>query len=300
MDKFARPQPFVLVWKLRLQLDRARGLIDLIVDQQELTFGELFPIVLIERQDRHIATQHRFAHRSKIALRQGEHGRAWLDLRKHGERTDVGGVDDVADVELAEADHAVDRRRDGCIIELRLRRLDRRLVGIDAGLGDIDLGLLRVDVLLRFVALDRQGLKARQVFLHVDELRLILALFRYRLIQRRFQRGRIDLGQDIAFMNLLALTEVDRDELAVDLGPDRDGVERLNRAERAVIDRHVAHGCRGDGDGHRRARGGLCGLGGRVTPENDNCRHGCERNPGDNEKNLPGIPPGHRRPQWPS
>jgi len=57
-------------------------------------------------------------------------------------------VDDVADIDLAEADHAVDRCGDGGVIELDLRRLDGGLVGIDRRREMIDLGLLQIDILL--------------------------------------------------------------------------------------------------------------------------------------------------------
>ena len=52
-------------------------------------------------------------------------------------------------IDLTEADHPVDRRRDVGIVELGLRRFDGGLIGGDRRLELIDLGLLRVDVLLR-------------------------------------------------------------------------------------------------------------------------------------------------------
>ena len=57
-------------------------------------------------------------------------------------------MDDVAGIDLAETDVAVDRRRDGRIGELRLRVLDGAVVGGDRGLELIDLGLLVVEVLV--------------------------------------------------------------------------------------------------------------------------------------------------------
>ena len=57
--------------------------------------------------------QHRFAHRAEVALRQRENHVARLDLGQHRERIGIGGVDDVADVDLAETDDAVDRCGDG-------------------------------------------------------------------------------------------------------------------------------------------------------------------------------------------
>ncbi len=145
-----------------------------------------------------VPLQHRFAHRTEIALRQREDDVAWLDRRQHRERIDVGGVDDVAEIDLAEADHAVDRRGDGGVIELRLRRFDRRLVGIDHRFCLVDFGLLRVDVLLGLEIPLHQGLEARQILFGVDERCFILALLGHRLIEIGLVRRRIDLRQHVA------------------------------------------------------------------------------------------------------
>ncbi len=174
-----------------------------------MAFRQFVLVILIVGEDRNGALQHRLAYRAEIALRQGEHHRAWLDLRQDRQRIDVVGMDDVADIDLAEADDAVDRRHDGRIIELRLRRLDGGLIGIDGRLRLVDLGLLGVEVLEGLEVLLHQRLETRQVLLGVDQLRLVLALFRHRLIERRLQRRRIDLGEDVAFVDLLALAEVD-------------------------------------------------------------------------------------------
>ena len=76
-------------------------------------------------------------------------------------------------------------------------------------LGLIDLGLLRVDVLLGLEVLEHQRLESRQVLLGVDQLGLVLALFRDRLVERGLERRRIDLGEDVAVVDFLALAEVD-------------------------------------------------------------------------------------------
>ena len=104
---------------------------------------------------------------------------------------------DVAGVDLAEADAAVERRRDGRVGKLRLRRLDRGLVRLDRRLELVDLGLLLVDALLGREVLLRQLLEAGEVLLRGDELGLVLRLLRHRLIERGLQRPRIDLGQDV-------------------------------------------------------------------------------------------------------
>ena len=85
-----------------------------------MTFRQLLLVILIEGENRNAAVKHGFAHWTEIALRQRENHLGWLDLRQYRERIDVGGVDDVADVDLTEPDHAVDRRNDGGEIELCL------------------------------------------------------------------------------------------------------------------------------------------------------------------------------------
>ena len=98
-----------------------------------------------------------------------------LDLGEHGDRRRVARMHDVAGIDLAEAGTAVDRRGDGGVAELRLGALDRGLVGLDGRLEVVDLGLLLVDGLLRASALVHQVLKAGEVLLVGDELRLVSA-----------------------------------------------------------------------------------------------------------------------------
>ncbi len=43
------------------------------------------------------------------------------------------------------------------------------------------------------------------------------------LIERGLKRLRIDLGEEVALLDLLALDEADLDDAAGDLGSDRDG-----------------------------------------------------------------------------
>ncbi len=272
--EFARPQPLILVVEFSLELDRRGRLIDLVVDQQQAALRQLLFVVLVEGDDRHRALQHGFAHRAEIVLRQGEDDGAGLDLRQHRERIGVVGVDDVAEIDLAEADDAIDRRVDGGEVELGLRRFDRGLIGIDHGLGLVDLGLLLIDVLLGLVIALHQLLESRQILLRVDQLRLILALLRYRLIEIGLERRRIDLGQHVALMNFLTLAKIDGGDLAVDLGADRDRVQRIHGAERIIVNRHVLQRGRGHGDRDRRRRGiGRC-LCAAVTveAERDDCR----------------------------
>ena len=77
--------------------------------------------------------QHRLAHARQILLRQREDRGHRTDLREDGQRILIIGMNDVARVNLAEADAAIERRGDGGVGELRLRVFDGTLVGVDSG-----------------------------------------------------------------------------------------------------------------------------------------------------------------------
>ena len=181
-------------------------------------------------------------------------------------------MDDVADVDLAKADDAVDRRRDRRVSELGLRRLDGALVGVDRSLEMIDLGLLQVDVLLRLEILGRKVVNRAKSFWALDQLRLIVGLLGHGLIEHGFERRRVDLRQHVALADLLALAEVDGNQLAGDLGADGDGVVGRHGAERVVIDRNVVLGRFGDRDRDHRRAGDLGGF--AVPPDHDRGNQG--------------------------
>ena len=71
-DELAGPQPLVLIGERRLEPDRARGLVDLIVDQQQLALAEFVHIVLIHGDDRDLTLRHGVLHVCEVALRQSE------------------------------------------------------------------------------------------------------------------------------------------------------------------------------------------------------------------------------------
>jgi hypothetical protein len=142
--------------------------------------------------------------------------------------------------------------------------LDGGVVGVDRRLGLIDLGLLQIEVLLSFGVLGHQRLEPGEVFDGGDQRRLVLRLVRLGGIERGLIKPWIDLGQDVAAGDALAFLEEHLFQLAVDLGVDADGEQRLHRAQAREIDRHVLTRC--GGDAHR--YGGTCrarGMG-RVGP----------------------------------
>ena len=65
----------------------------------------------------------------RIRLRQREDQRDRLDLRDVDEAVGIGRVNDVADVDLPDAGHPIDRRGETGVTEIDPRAFDDRLVG---------------------------------------------------------------------------------------------------------------------------------------------------------------------------
>ena len=92
------------------------------------------------------------------------------------------------------------------VIELDLGRFDIGLIGLDRRFELLHQRCLRIDLLLRVG--ERPGLLvALEVQLRVFQLRLILGLGRFRKIERRLERTRIDLSKNIAGFDILAFCE---------------------------------------------------------------------------------------------
>ena len=188
----------------------------------------------------------------QLLFRRGEDDGDRLDL---GDRHNAGlgrGVDDVADVDLAQAGDARDRRFHLGIVELGLGIEDGRIVGrqLRGQLGNggaLGIGLLPGR---EFAELG----VALQIEIGVGQIGLILRLLGLGLIERRLVGAGIDLDQEVALIDDLAFLEGDLVDLSVDPGPYHDGVETLHRSEPAQIDRKISFldGC--DGDANRIGR----------------------------------------------
>ena len=67
----------------------------------------------------------------QLVFRRGEDHRDRLDLGDGDDAGLRGGIDDVADIDLAQPDDAGDRRLDGGVIELGLGVGNRGVIGLD-------------------------------------------------------------------------------------------------------------------------------------------------------------------------
>src|SRR5207244_5135239 len=111
----------------------------------------------------------------------------------HDETNGVGGVDDVALVDLTQARAAREWRHDLGVAQRRRRIVDRGLVGLDQRLGLRDRGALGVGLLLGAGIGGGELLVARKVNALVGELGLVLRLLGNRLVIRRLVERGMDL-----------------------------------------------------------------------------------------------------------
>ena len=245
----------ILVVEHGLEPDGAARRVDLVVDQRKRA-GRKHPLAVGGERDRlGRAGGERGLDIRQLVFRRGEDHRDRLDL---GDGHDAGlrrGIDDIADIDLPEPDDTGDRRLDGGVIELGLRVLDQRRVGLNLRRQLRDGGALRIGLLpgREFAELG----KALQVEVGVGKVGFVLGLLGLGLIEGGLERPRIDLDQRVAFLDELAFLERDPVDLTVDAGADHDGVEALHGAEAGQIDRKIGLFDRGsphrDGGTGRRA-----------------------------------------------
>ena len=255
IDELAGPELQIGVGKLTLDLHRAGGLIDLVVDHHHLAGVERALAVGRQGLDRQLAFGHAPGEIGQVLLRQAEEDRDRPQLRQDHDAGGVRTAYEVAFVHETDAGAAGDRRDHVGVAQDGARVVDRGLVELDLRLELADRRPLGVELLLVDGVGRRQSRIAIEIEPGVGELRLVLRFLRLRLVVLRLVGRRIDLGEDESLGDVLSLRERDVDDLAVDLRANGHGVERFRGADAVEIDRHV--GCtRGDGeDGHGIGRG---------------------------------------------
>jgi hypothetical protein len=134
---------------------------------------------------------------------------------------------------------------------VELGAVDLALVRRDDALVLPDQGDLRIELLLRHGVLLDQHAVAVDVDLRVFEQRPVTRHLSLGLRQLHLERPGIDLGDQIARPDDVALAEPDRHELSIDAAPHRHGRERRDRADPIHVDRDVSAARRLGGDRHR-------------------------------------------------
>jgi hypothetical protein len=134
---------------------------------------------------------------------------------------------------------AVARRDDAAVVEVEGGVLDVGPVAAHNRLVLRHQGALRVDLLAGDRVLCHQLFIAGKIDAGGREHRFIACELALGLVERRLIGARVDLRQEVADLDALALGEPDLGELAADLRLDDDGRQRRDRAERLERYRHV-------------------------------------------------------------
>ncbi len=228
------------VGESRLHPDRAGALIDLVVDQGDGAAIQLNLAVAGHRGDADSSRLQRTVESRQRFFRQSENAGNRLYLGHDNDAAGIRRVHVVARIHAPYAGLSLDRRDDGGVAELRPGVVDVGLVALDLGLQLPHQGVLRVQRLFAGQILRSEQLKTIQVGLGARELGHILVVRRNRLIEGRPEGPRVDLADEVPFLEGLALDKPDFLQLAVDAGRHGHRIEGLHRAQTLEIDRYFA------------------------------------------------------------
>ena len=231
IDERAGPQLTVPVRRYSLELKGSGSRGCLIVDRQQRADIELFRTGLIIDRRLDWPARHCRLDRGNIVARQSKHDADWLHLRQNNDAGRVAGLDQVADVDLQEAGHAVEGRPQRCVVHLRLVAGDEPLVGLHGGRVLRDEKLLVGNLLQGDRILSAKLLIAFEIGLRLGMKGGVPGQLSLRLGQSSLVKTRVDFGQDVAFLDRLAFDEINLFEHARHLALDRGRIQGLNSSE---------------------------------------------------------------------
>src|SRR5260370_5942691 len=156
----------------------------------------------------------------------------------------------VAGIDETQADAAADWRSDPGIRELQLGVVNLALVRRDGAVKLPNQCSLSVELLLRDHAFFEEEFVALKIDLGIFALGLVLGELPQGLLQLDLKGTRINLREEIAFVDELAFLERDTEELAVDAAANGYGVEGGDGAKAIEIHGQVATLGGGNNDGH--------------------------------------------------
>ena len=175
-----------------------------------------------------------------MGLGHGEHRVDGLDLGDGDDAVGIRRVDHIAPVGLAQAQPARNGRRDARVAQLQLGRIGLGLVGGHRALVLAHQRSLGIDLLAGNGILGLQLLVALQVQLGVLEQRLVALQRALDLVEAGLEAARIDLGQQLAGLDLVAFLEMQAQQLARHLGAHHGRGARVHGADGADQHAHVA------------------------------------------------------------
>ncbi len=199
------------------QLDGAGRGVDLVVDGLQRAGGQLERVGAIPSFDGEAAVGAQgLEHRRQVGFGHGEDHRDRPHLRDDDEAVRIAAADQVAGIDLAKSEAAVDRRDDLRVGQVEAGARDLRLGRLDGAVQLSDLRFLADHLLRRDQLFLLQLLVALEIGLGVAQPGLVLFERALRLRQLHLIGPRVDLGQHLALGDALALGEVHLDQLAVE------------------------------------------------------------------------------------
>jgi hypothetical protein len=182
------------------------------------------------------------------------------------------------------------------IRELEFRVVDLALIRSNRSVKLADKRGLRVELLLGNNVFLEKKLESFEIHFRVSALSLIFGELSQCLFKLDLEGSRIDLREEISFVDELTFLEGDTDELAIDAAADGDGIESSDRAETVEVHGQVAASCGGNNNGYHKiartrasltlaggtGRGGVCRLAGGARAKeipDTNGNHAKNENP---------------------
>jgi hypothetical protein len=246
IDEHAGPQLAILIGKDRFERNRSGSGIRLVIERGERAGIKLSLAVCVQRNDFDRTPCESLLDVRDVGCTQCKHHADRLDLVDHHQSIRLARktpcrarVNDVADIEEPNSGDAVKWHHQFRIAQLGFGVLDRRLVGFDNGL---DLGVfrsLRRNLLLRRKALFFQRDVPAEVDPPIFKMRLVAGKVGLRLVEPRVIGARIELRQELALFDVLAVLEVDAEDLFRDHAAHRSRIERRHIADPGQHDREI-------------------------------------------------------------
>ena len=146
---------------------------------------------------------------------------------------------DISGVHLPETDPSRYRRRNPRVHQLKLRGLDKALIGLHRGFELVHQGNLGIELLFRNGILAIEDCVPLEIDFCVCQSRLVPLQLSLRLQKLYLERSRIDLGDNIIGGNHLTFLDADTHQLTVHTRPHGNCLERRDSAETNQIDRLV-------------------------------------------------------------
>ena len=251
VHELAGPEAPVRVREGRLDSDGAGGLIDGVVDERDLSDCRRRGFIRrgrldLERLLSHVSSKVRQQRLGNAERRQD--GRHLID---DDERKLIVGAHEVAGVHHERAGSSGDRRTNRRVLKLNFRIFHGGSVGSDDRLQRRGGGARRVALFAGSDTAFDEIVHALCDHLGVGSLRRIALQVRFCLVERGFERTRIQRKEHLAGLDVLTLAEIDRLELARHLGPDGHGRIGLDGADDLYVERHFLLEHRRDGHGNR-------------------------------------------------